>query len=140
MVRTAPPTHRRRLLARLAAGVTGLSMIAACGASSPKSLPVTTLPRATTTTPDAAPATASADCIAAFNEGEDDESSGVETFVAFRPSIQRCSSLGEWTAALRLHGSGLEGQEAVFVDRTCNEADDATRARPICQEVKGADR
>lgn len=91
---------------------------------------------ATSTTGAGATATA---CRTAFQQGHDDEAAGIETFVAFGPSVKRCATLAEWTTAAKAHGAGLEGQGAVFVDRTCSFADDATKARPICQEVKGED-
>lgn len=118
-------------------------VLSACGSSSPKSLPITTLPTTSTTvgaTSSAAPVIASADCQAAFKQGHDAEGAGGETFSVFRPSVQKCSSVAEWTAAAKGIGVDLGGQEPVFLDRTCKLADAKTQALAICQEVKGKDR
>ena len=118
-------------------------VLSACGSSSPKSLPITTLPTTSTTvgsTSSTAPVIASADCQAAFKQGHEAERAGGETFSVFRPSVQRCSSLAEWTAAAKGIGVDLAGQEPVFLDRTCKLADAKTQALAICQEVKGKDK
>ena len=118
-------------------------VLSACGSSSPTSLPITTLPTTSTTvgsTSSTAPVIASADCQAAFKQGHEAERAGGETFSVFRPSVQRCSSLAEWTAAAKGIGVDLAGQEPVFLDRTCTMADAKTQALAICQEVKGKDK
>lgn len=127
-------------------GVGGLALVVvlaavsgACTLSGSKDLGApTTLPSTTASTPVAVKA--SAECRTAFQQGHDGEAAGTETFVAFRPSVQRCTSLAEWIGAARAIGVDLGGQASAFVDRTCSMADDATRARAICQEVKGQDR
>lgn len=139
---------RRRLsFSRTApsAGVlTLILLLSGCGSSSPRSLPITTLPTTSTTAAAAAasttPVLASADCKAAFKQGHDNEAAGIETFAAFQASVQKCSSAAEWTAAAKAIGVDLDGQEPVFLDRTCNAGDAKTKALQICQEVKGKDK
>ena len=114
--------------------------LAACGSSSTTSLPVTTLPATSSTTPATTTVVASERCKAAFLQGHDDEAAGMDTFVAFRPSVQSCVNQAEWAAAAKAQGVDLGADTPVFLDRTCSAADDATKALPICQEVKGKDR
>ena len=117
-------------IARCAAAVLAMVVLAACGDDGDD----TASPTSTVAAPRPSP-----ECRDAFQKGHDDEAAGTETFVAFRPSVQRCRTLAEWTAAAQAHGAGLQGREAVFVDRTCAFSDDAVKALPICREVKGAD-
>lgn len=118
-------------IARCAAAVLAMVLPAACGDDDADT--------ATPTSSTVAAPLVSPECRDAFQKGHDDEAAGTETFVAFRPSVQRCRTLAEWTAAAEAHGAGLGGREAVFVDRTCAFSVDAVKALPICQEVKGAD-
>lgn len=126
------------------AAVVGLSgVLGACSLDQSSDLGTPTTLSTTTTTgaPGATtPVVASTECRAAFQLGHDGEAAGTETFLAFRQSVQRCSSLAQWTAAAKDIGVDLGDQAAVFVDRTCSMADEATRARAICEEVKGKDR
>ena len=109
-----------------------------CSSSSPSSLPVTTL-HPTSTTTAASTVALSEPCKAAFLQGHNDEAAGMDTFVAFRPSVQACANQAEWAAAASAQGVNLGPDTPVFLDRTCNAADDKTKALPICHEVKGAD-
>ncbi|MGI8686613.1 MAG: hypothetical protein ACR2MO_16245 [Acidimicrobiales bacterium] len=132
---------------QVAAALVAVITLGGCGEDSRDISVPTTLATSTTTAAAGAATTvvgvavtASADCQAAFQKGHDDEAAGTETFVAFRPSVQRCASLAEWAAAAKKHGAGLEGRAGVFVDRTCSSADADVKALPICQEAKGMDR
>lgn len=75
-------------------------------------------------------------CGQAIMDGHNMEAAGKPA--PFLPSVEKCSSLAEWTAAAKAFGINLNGREAQFVDNTCNAASDAVKALKICQEAKAA--
>jgi hypothetical protein len=86
--------------------------------------------------PGGQPTPISQDCRDAFSQGHDREAGGEPTVVAFLPSVQRCSSVAEWTATARARNVNLNGRDAAFIDGVCSAAGADTQARPICREAK----
>jgi len=75
-------------------------------------------------------------CGQAIVDGHNMEAAGRPA--PFLPSVEKCGSLAEWTAAARAFGIDLKGREAQFVDNTCNAASSEVNALRICQEAKAA--
>lgn len=110
---------------RLAVALAVVALAAGCGDDS---------------TPRAAP-TASAElsaCEQEFLRNREAEASGTRSFKAFASSVRTCASLDEWIAAEQKHGPPLQGKEATFVVSVCAEADEATKALPICKQAEQA--
>ena len=82
------------------------------------------------------PVTASPACRDSFSQGHNQESAGGDTPTVFRPSVEACASLAEWTAAARSGHIDLTGRDARFVSEVCRASGDpALQARPICREA-----
>ncbi|MDP8937871.1 MAG: hypothetical protein M3O23_09130 [Actinomycetota bacterium] len=82
------------------------------------------------------PVTASSACRDSFVQGHNLETSGGSTPEVFRPSVEACGSLAEWTAAARSGRVNLTGRDARFVSEVCRVSEDpALQARPICREA-----
>jgi hypothetical protein len=75
-------------------------------------------------------------CSQAIMDGHNMEAAGRPA--PFLPSVEKCGSLAEWTAAAKAFGIDLRGREAQFVDNTCNAASAEVKTLKICQEAKAA--
>jgi hypothetical protein len=75
-------------------------------------------------------------CGQAIADGHNMEAAGRPA--PFLPSVEKCGSLAEWTAAAKAFGIDLKGREAQFVDNTCNATTTSAevKASKICQEAK----
>lgn len=77
-------------------------------------------------------------CEQEFISNREAEAAGTRSFTAFAGSVRTCASLDEWIAAEQKHGPPLQGKEATFVVSVCAEADEATKALPICKQAEQA--
>jgi hypothetical protein len=109
-----------------------------CGSES-EPVETTRSARASTTAkPAAAGAAASKECKDAFVRSHAGEDAGQPTNIVFLPSIQECSTLGEWTAAAKSLGVNLRGREPDFVEGVCAAHGPEVQSLVICQEATAA--